>query len=402
MRILIVTQYFYPENFKSNDLAFELQKRNHNVTVLTGIPNYPEGKIYENYGFLKKRKEIINGVKVYRSLIIPRGNASGINLFINYYSFAFFGSIKAFFLGLKNKYDAIIVHEPSPITQFYPALLINKIWRTPIYFWVMDLWPETLSIAGGIHNKLVLKYYNSVVKNFYNNSEKILITSKGFKDSIMKKGNFEDKIIYFPNWAEDIISDGNKEFLIPELPEGFKIMFAGNLGESQDLENILNAFLELKYNKNIKLIILGDGRKASFINEFIKENNLNDIVYILGKYPLNAMASFFDKADAMLVTLKDDPIFNLTVPAKIQAYMSAGKPILAMINGESADIIKEAKCGHVSSSGNYKSLSLNILKMASSSSDELKLMGNNSRAYFENNFRMKESISKLENILINQ
>ena len=160
MRILIVTQYFYPENFKSNDLAFELQKRNHNVTVLTGIPNYPEGKIYENYGFLKKRKEIINGVKVYRSLIIPRGNASGINLFINYYSFAFFGSIKAFFLGLKNKYDAIIVHEPSPITQFYPALLINKIWRTPIYFWVMDLWPETLSIAGGIHNKLVLKYYN--------------------------------------------------------------------------------------------------------------------------------------------------------------------------------------------------------------------------------------------------
>ena len=402
MRILIVTQYFYPENFKSNDLAFELQKRNHNITVLTGIPNYPEGKIYENYGFFKKRKEIINGVKVYRSLIIPRGNASGINLFINYYSFAFFGSIKAFFLGLKNKYDAIIVHEPSPITQFYPALLINKIWRTPIYFWVMDLWPETLSIAGGIHNKLVLKYYNSVVKNFYNNSEKILITSKGFKDSIMKKGNFEDKIIYFPNWAEDIISDGNKEFLIPELPEGFKIMFAGNLGESQDLENILNAFLELKHNKNIKLIILGDGRKASFINEFIKENNLNDIVYILGKYPLNAMASFFDKADAMLVTLKDDPIFNLTVPAKIQAYMSAGKPILAMINGESADIIKEAKCGHVSCSGDYKSLSLNILKMASSSSDELKLMGNNSRAYFENNFRMKESISKLENILINQ
>jgi len=402
MRILIVTQYFYPENFKSNDLAFELQKRNHNVTVLTGLPNYPRGKIYKDYGIFKKRKEIINGVKVYRSLIIPRGNASGVRLFINYYSFAFFASIKAFFLGLNNHYDAVIVHEPSPITQFYPALLIKKIWKTPIYFWVMDLWPETLSVAGGIQNKLVLKYYNSVVTSFYNNSEKILITSRGFKKSILKKGDFEKKIIYFPNWAEDVISEGNKKCLIPELPDGFKIMFAGNLGESQDLENILNTFLELKPYKKIKLILLGDGRKASFINEFINDNNLNDTVFMLGKYPLNAMASFFDKADAMLVTLKDDPIFKLTVPAKVQAYMSAGKPILAMINGESADIIKEANCGHVSSSGDYKSLSLNILKMANSSSDELILMGNNSRVYFENNFRMKESISKLENILLNK
>ena len=266
----------------------------------------------------------------------------------------------------------------------------------------MDLWPETLKVAGGINNKLVLKYYESVVKNFYNNSEKILITSKGFKESIIKKGDFDKKIIYFPNWAEDTVSNGNKDYSIPDLPKGFKIMFAGNLGESQDLKNILNAFLELKSYKKIKLILLGDGRKASFINEFINDNNLNDTVFMLGKYPLNAMASFFDKADAMLVTLKDDPVFNLTVPAKVQAYMSAGKPILAMINGESADIIKEANCGLVSSSGDYKSLSLNILKMANLSSNELILMGNNSRVYFENNFRMKESISRLENILLNK
>ena len=402
MNILIITQYFYPENFKSNDMAFELQKRNHNVTVLTGIPNYPRGKIYKNYGFFKKRKEIINGVKIYRSLIIPRGNGSGVRLFINYYSFAFFASIKSFFLGLRNKYDAIIVHEPSPITQFYPALLINKIWKTPIYFWVMDLWPETLKVAGGINNQFVLKYYKYVVTNFYNNSEKILITSNGFKESIIKKGDFEKKIIYFPNWAEDIISNGNKEYLTPELPKGFKIMFAGNLGESQDLENILNAFLELKSSKKIKLIFVGDGRKASFVHNFIKINNLYDSVFMFGKHPLKAMASFFDKADAMLVSLKDDPIFNLTVPAKIQAYMSAGKPIIGMISGESATVIKEAKCGYVSRSGDYKSLSLNILKMANLSCDELKVMSDNSRFYFENNFRMKESISKLENIILNK
>lgn len=401
MNILIVTQYFYPESFKSNDLAFELQKRNHNVTVLTGLPNYPSGKIYKDYGIFKKRKEIINGVNVYRSLIIPRGNASGFRLFINYYSFAFFASIKAFFLGLSNYYDKIIVHEPSPITQFYPALLIKKIWKIPIYFWVMDLWPETLSVAGGIHNKLVLSYYNSVVTSFYHNSEKILITSRGFKTSILKKGDFEKKITYFPNWAEDVISEGNKKCLIPELPKGFLIMFAGNLGESQDIENILNAFLELKSNKNIKLILVGDGRKVNFIREFIKKNNLHETVFLAGKHPVEKMASFFEKADVMLIALKKDPIFNLTVPAKLQAYMSAGKPILAMIDGECAEIIKEARCGYASNSGDFKSLSLNILKMTNSSNENLKVMSNNSRDYFENNFRMKDSITKLENILKN-
>ena len=399
MRILIVTQYFYPENFKSNDLAFELQKRNHNVSVLTGLPNYPEGKIYKDYGFFKKRKETINGVKVYRSLIVPRGNGSGIRLFINYYSFAFLASFKAFFLGLNNQYDLIIVHEPSPITQFYPALLIKKIWKTPIYFWVMDLWPETLRVAGGIKNKLVLKYYESVVTRFYNNSEKILITSKGFKGSIVSKGNFEEKVIYFPNWAEDVISTGDKRCTIPELPSGFKVMFAGNFGESQDLENILNAFLELRACKNIKLILVGDGRKIGFIRNFIDNKNLSETVFIAGKHPVEKMAGFFQQADAMLIALKKDPVFSLTVPAKLQAYMSAGKPILAMIDGECGKIINEADCGYAAQSGDYKMLSQNMLKMANTSRDGLARMGRNSKVYFENNFSLKESITKLENIL---
>ena len=399
MNILIVTQYFYPENFKSNDLAFELQKRGHDVTVLTGLPNYPEGRIYDNYGVFKKRKEIINNVKVHRSLVIPRGNASGLKLFINYYSFAFFASIKALFLGLMNQYDAVIVHEPSPITQYYPALLINKIWKTPIYFWVMDLWPETLIVAGGIKNSLVLKYYNTVVTSFYNNSEKILITSKGFKKSILKKGDFEKKIIYFPNWAEDVISNGNKKSIIPNLPEGFKIMFAGNLGESQDLESILNAFLDLKSNKSIKLILVGEGRKVDFIRNFIKNNDLNDTVFLVGKHPVEKMASFFDQSDTLLISLKEDPIFSLTVPAKLQAYMSAGKPILSMISGECNAIVEEAQCGYVSNSGDYRALSKNILKMFNLPKEDLILMSHNSRVYFEKNFRMKESIDKLENIL---
>lgn len=399
MNILIITQYFYPENFKSNDLAFELKKKGHDVTVLTGLPNYPEGKIFEGYGVFKNRKQIVNGVKVIRSLLLPRGKGGGIRLFINYYSFAVFASIKAFLMGLNIKFDAIIVHEPSPITQYYPALLMNKIWKTPVYFWVMDLWPESLSIAGGVKNKWILNYYENVIKRFYKNSEKILITSQGFRKSINQKGNFDDKIIYFPNWAEDTISEGNKDFPIPSLPDGFKVMFAGNIGEAQDLDNIVKAALELRDKKDIKFILVGDGRKMPFVKEFIEEHQLQETVFTMGRFPVEAMSSFFDKADVMLVTLKDDPIFNLTVPAKLQAYMSASKPVIAMLNGEGADNVKEADCGFTVSAGDYQSLANTILKASGLSKEVLTQLGENSRRYYEDNFRMSSCISNLENII---
>lgn len=397
MKILIVTQYFYPENFKSNDLAFELHRRGHEVTVLTGIPNYPAGKIFEGYGFFKNRKQKINGVKVIRSLLLPRGNGGGIRLFLNYYSFAFFASLKA--LGLNKNFDSIIVHEPSPITQFYPALLLNRLAKTPVYFWVMDLWPESLEIAGGVKNRFILNYFKNIVIKFYKNSEKILVTSKGFRKSILEKGNFADKIEYFPNWAEDTIADGHTNYEIPQLYEGFKVMFAGNVGEAQDMENILAAAKILKNNRNIKFIIVGDGRKSPFVEEFIRVNALEDNVQCVGRFPVEAMATFFSKADVMLVSLKDDPIFNLTVPAKVQAYMSASKPILAMLNGEGAEIVQEAQCGYAVPAGNAEKLAEAILNFAEISKENLAAMGRNSRNYFDANFRMSACIDNLERIL---
>ncbi|WP_066441124.1 glycosyltransferase family 4 protein [Chryseobacterium sp. CCH4-E10] len=398
MRILIITQYFYPENFKSNDLAFELKKRGHDVTVLTGIPNYPEGKIYEGYGYFKKRMQYINDVKIIRTWLLPRGNGGGLRLFLNYFSWAFFASLKALQLSSK-KYDAIIVHEPSPITQFYPALVIKKIQKTPIYFWVMDLWPESLEIAGGVKNKFILNFFTKMVRNFYKESEKILITSKGFKKSILEKGNFENKIHYFPNWAEDTISSGNKEFTIPKLPEGFRIMFAGNIGEAQDMENIMKAALTLRENKNIKFILLGDGRKMPFVQEFIRENQLEETVYTLGRFPVEAMATFFNAADILLVSLKDDPIFNITVPAKVQAYMSSGKPILAMLNGEGAENIAEAACGFSVPAGNSEELATAIKRISQMKKEDLLILGRNGKQFYELNYKMEHCISNLEKII---
>lgn len=398
MKILIVTQYFYPENFKSNDLAFELKKRGHDVMVLTGIPNYPEGKIYDGYGYFKKRKELINEVRVIRSLLLTRGKGGGVRLFLNYFSWAFFASLKAIKLSSK-KFDAIIVHEPSPITQFYPALVLKKFQKTPIYFWVMDLWPESLEIAGGIKNKFILNLFTRMVRYFYQESEKILITSKGFKKSILEKGNFEHKIQYFPNWAEDTISSGNIGFAIPELPEGFKIMFAGNIGEAQDMESIMETALYLKENREIKFILIGDGRKMKFVKDFVRENNLEQTVYTLGRYPVEAMASFFKAADILLVSLKDDPIFNITVPAKVQAYMSSGKPILAMLNGEGAENIAEADCGFSVPAGNSEKLAATIKKISQMRKEDLATLGNNGKKFYEDNYKMQQCILNLEKII---
>ena len=399
MKILIVTQYYFPESFKSNDLSFELQKRGHEVTVLTGLPNYPEGKMYDGYGVFKNRKQEINGVKVIRSLLLLRGKGGGIRLFLNYFSFAFFASIKAFFLNFGNKYDAVIVHEPSPITQFYPALLLKKLQNAPVYFWVMDLWPESLEIAGGVKNKFILNFFKKMVITFYKNSEKILITSKGFKNSIVEKGDFENKLEYFPNWAEDSISEGDQNFPVPDLPVGFKVMFAGNVGEAQDMESIMNSALALKDHSEIKFIIVGDGRKMPFVQDFIEKNNLQKTVFTVGRFPVEAMASFFAKADVMLVSLKDDKIFNLTVPAKVQAYMSASKPIVAMLNGEGAEIIEEAKCGLSAPAGDSNKLAETILKMASLPKEELLQMGENSRNFFQANYQLSTCIDNLERIL---
>lgn len=399
MKILIVTQYFYPENFKSNDLAFEMQRRGHDVTVLTGLPNYPEGEIFEGYGVFKNRNQLINGVKIIRTLLLPRGKGGGIRLFINYYSFAVFASVKAFFLGMTSRFEAVIVHEPSPITQYYPALLINRLWKTPVYFWVMDLWPESLAIAGSIKSKFVLDFYTSVVQKFYTNAEKILITSKGFRKSINEKGDFDSKIVYFPNWAEDAIAEGATDSPIPPLPDGFKVMFAGNIGEAQDMDSIMQAALELKDNRDIQFILVGDGRKMPFVKEFVEQNGLGATVSIMGRHPVETMSSFFDKADVMLVTLKDDPIFNLTVPAKLQAYMSASKPVVAMLNGEGAGIIREAGAGYAVDAGDYSGLAKAVVDFSKLSREALDEMGKNSRNHFLKHFQLQACITNLEKIL---
>ncbi|MEI6139023.1 MAG: glycosyltransferase family 4 protein [Mariniphaga sp.] len=395
MKILFVTQYFYPEEFRGNDIAFDWSVRGNEVTVITAIPNYPSGKYHKGYGLFTRRKEIVNGVLIIRIPVIPRGKDNSFLLIFNYLSFAILGTIYAIYLSIRKKFDLIFVQQLSPVTMALPGIVVKKIQKIPLYLWVLDLWPESIASASHIRNKYILSFFEKIVKFIYLNSDEILISSTGFETSIRQKINFNQKIIYFPNWAEEIFNDANSSCQIPDLPDGFIIMFAGNIGEAQDFENVMKVSLLLKGNVNIKFVFLGDGRKKRWIDNFCMQYGLQNTVYCLGRYPLAMMPSFFKKADLLLVSLKDEPIFNLTLPAKIQAYMTSAKPIVGMINGEGSDIIKVSQCGLCSNAGDYIGLAENIQKLAMMDDNELRRLGSNGQEFALIHYNKKKLLDQL-------
>lgn len=399
MRILLVTQYFYPEVFKSNDLAFELVKRGHQVDALVGIPNYPEGKYFEGYGIFKKRHEVVNGVNVYRTFQTPRGKG-GWRLPFNYFSFVISGCLRVLFqFAWKKKYDCIIGHEPSPIFQAYPALLLRKLRKTPFYYWIMDLWPDAMKSGGGVKNQKVLDYVDKLVKGIYKRTDRILITSERFRDPIAAKGGLADKIIYFPNWSDDILQMDDS-FEIPDLPDGFKIMIAGNLGKSQNLEAVTEVMLGLKDVPEVKWVFVGGGSRKEWLEAFIKEHGLEDRAVCLGQYPFKAMPAFYKHADAMLVTLRAGfPHLEAVVPARLQSYMSAGRPVLAMIGCGGADIIEESQCGYAVSASDSSALISVIKEKVLTDREGFRKMGENGREYYNKHYRMDKCIDNLEKII---
>lgn len=399
MRILLVTQYFYPEVFKSNDLAFELVKRGHHVDALVGIPNYPDGKYFKGYGVLQKRREVVNGVNVYRVFQTPRGKG-GWRLPINYFTYVIFGCLRVLFqFAWKKKYDCIIGHEPSPIFQAYPALLLRKIRKTPFYYWIMDLWPDAMKSGGGVKNEKVLNYVDGLVKGIYKRTDKILITSKRFREPIAAKGDFADKIIYFPNWSDDI-QEMDDSYEIPRLPEGFKIMIAGNMGKAQDLDSVAQVMLGLKNIPEVKWIFVGGGSRKERMEDFIKNNGLSEQAVCLGQYPFKAMPAFYKQADAMMVTLRGGfKHLEAVVPARLQSYMSAGRPVLAMIGCGGADIIEESQCGYAVGPGEADKMVDLIKEIVLAHREEFEKMGKNGREYYMKKYRLNDCIDNLERII---
>lgn len=397
-RILLVTQYFQPENFKCNDIAFELQRRGHDVTVLTAIPNYPKGRYFDGYGVFKRRTEVVDGVKIIRGFVVPRGKGGKILLSLNYLSYLFSSCLIALYLALRYRYDAVFVHEVSPVTIGVAATLVKRMQRIPMYFWVLDLWPESLTAAIGLRNRYILGFFSKMVQWFYRNSDKILISSKGFASSICEKGDFADKIVYFPNWVDGALTI-KSDVPTPEVPAGFVAMFTGNIGESQDFGTVLDAAERLKSRKDIHFVIVGDGRAKEWLEKQIVERELSQTVHCVGSYPLVAMPATFAKADVLFAALKDEAIFAITVPAKIQAYMSSGKPIVTMINGEAKLLIEEVGCGIAVEAGDGEAFAEAIAKIADMTQAEREKIGENGRSFAARNFDFATQMTLLEEIM---
>lgn len=398
MKILIITQYFHPEGFKSNDIAFELARRGHNVDVLCGIPNYPQGHYCPGYGIFKKRKETINGVRIYRAFQLPRCH-NRIMLMLNYLSYVICACLDILFFFAFRKYDAIIIHEPSPIFQAIPAMLYKWLRGTPIYLWVLDIWPDAMRSGGGIKDGRLIRVVDGIVKWIYRHCDKILISSQRFTESILSKGDFADKIVYFPNWADDLLAD-TAEADIPTLPQGFRIMVAGNLGKSQDLDAVGQAMLQVRDLSEVKWIFVGDGSRKQWLDQFIADNQLQDTAFTLGRFPSTVMASFYRQADAMLVALRSGfPHLGMVVPARLQSYMSAARPVLGMIGPGGADIIREADCGYAVPAGDYETLAEVIRQKVLSDRQTFAQKGANGRRYYEQHYKMEYCIDHLERII---
>ncbi len=393
--ILVVSQYFYPETFRINDMCQEWVKRGYKVTVITGIPNYPMGKTFEGYGLTKKRHEIWNGVEIYRIPLIPRGTSS-IGMMLNYISFMVSGMLAG---KLKNiDADLVFSFEVSPMTQVLTGISFAKKLKVPHYLYVQDLWPENVITVTGISNQAIIKPIDKMVDYIYKNSNEIFATSPSFVDAICNRNVSVDrkKVHYWPQYAEDFYNLLYNR-TVPEIPndDSFKIIFTGNIGTAQGLQ-ILPSAAEMLRNEKVKFIMVGDGRYLDDFVKDVKTRGLEDKFIMIPRQSSERIPELLSVCDVAFLSFQDDPLWTKTIPAKLQSYLACGKPVIAAASGETERIINEAECGMCSKIGDSKQLSIIIKKMMES---DLKTMGYNSRKYFEEHFDKKILMDIMDDFL---
>jgi colanic acid biosynthesis glycosyl transferase WcaI len=400
MKVLIVSQYFYPENFRINDLCKGLIERGHEVTVYTGLPNYPEGQFFKGYNYSGPYKENVEGAKVIRVPLFPRGTKKSLRLALNYFSFFISATLLAPFR-VKGDYDKIFVYGTSPITVLIPALFLKYLKRAPVFIWVVDLWPESLEATGVIKNKGILGLVGFGVKLMYKITDKILLPSKAFVTNVKLLGAKDSQLVYFAQWSESFFSQqADPNFLDSNIPkDGFKVMFAGNIGTSQDFETIMKAAEILKVHADLIFLILGNGLMRDWAESEVKRLGMEKTFIFLGSKSIESMPSYYSKADVMLLSLKNTDLFSITVPAKFQTYLASGKPILASVNGEVSRVVNEYGVGISVPAGEPKLLADAVLKFKNSSKEELILMAENSKRCHAENYERERQIDLLEDLM---
>ena len=400
MRILVVSQYFWPENFRINDLVKEWVQRGHQVTVLTGVPNYPLGSVFADYRLKPSAFAEYEGARVIRVPMLSRGHGV-FRLVLNYLSFVVGASIFGPWYLRGKSVDVIFVFEPSPVTVGLPAILLSNLKKASVVFWVLDLWPETLVAMDEVRSPWILASVGRIVRFIYNRCAFVLGQSRGFVASIAKYCDDKKKIRYFPSWAEDVYVYENVKPApeIPEMTDGFTVMFAGNVGEAQDFPCVLDAVEQLKDNTAIRWVIVGDGRKSEWLKSEVIRRGLMDQVLLPGRFTVERMPSFYAHADVLLVSLKSDPVFSMTIPGKVQSYLLVGKPILGMLDGEGAAVISDASAGLSCDAGDAAGLAQAVLTLAAMTPEHRKQLGLNGQKYAQQEFGRSQLMDRLEALL---
>ena len=400
MRVLIVSQYFFPENFPINHVARILSENKFEVDILTGKPNYPEGEFYEGYKFFGTSNETYNkDINIFRVPIFKRSKKpSKITLTLNYLSFIFFAILLSPKILRKKKYDFVFVCCYSPLIQAIVGLFVSRYKKIPLYIWIQDLWPESISSTGFIKNKLSLMAINIIVSKIYKSSDKVFTQSISMQKHIIENYDVDPKkVLYLPNALDseilDIDYEGDKipDKLVPHINK-FNILFAGNIGKAQSFDTILKTAKYLKNKKNINFIILGTGSDFKKVEKAILANNLNNI-HLIGHISHRFVKNFINHSDALLISLSNSQIFSKTIPSKLQLYLASSKPIIGSLNGEAASIITKSGSGYVSNAEDAEELAKNCEIISNMSKCQLQSMGNNGLNYFNKNFSDKVFIN---------
>ena len=398
MRVLIVSQYFWPEQFRINELVEFLKTKNLEVEILTGLPNYPDGSLFSNYKKDPNKFNSFCGSKIYRLPIILRKDSSKINLFLNYISFILSGIFIAPFILRKKKYDIIFTFATSPITVAIVSIFLAKIKNCKSVLWVLDLWPDILSELKIIKNAYLITLLDDIIKKIYEKTDIILVQSKTFKSIIDKKIN-NNKSIYFPSWPENL--KHNIKIKIKKRVGKINIVFTGNIGEAQNFDNVFKVIKYFRKNEKLNWIIVGSGRKLNIFRRNVTKYKIKNIEFY-GNQPIQNISAFHSIADILLISLKKGKALSATIPGKLQTYLNSNKYILGMIDGEARDLINESKAGKCVKPDDVKGMINLINKILSNKNLILfKRSKINTKLFINKNFNKVNLLKKLINIVEN-
>jgi glycosyltransferase involved in cell wall biosynthesis len=400
MKILVITPHYWPEAFRINDAVAGLIARGHDLDVLTALPNYPQGRFFEGYGLGGPYHQAHERARLNRVPVVTRGNGGRIRLGLNYMSFALAATVRALFMG-RRRWDVVFVMQTSPVTVILPALAVRATRCVPVVAWTQDLWPDSVVAAGFSRSRDSFSIIRAFSGWLYRRCDRILSSSRSFLPRLKTLGVQSERLGYLPQWAEDEYST----VVGPPLGDagswalGFPVMFAGNLGRVQGLETVLAAAELLRNDPEVRWVFLGDGVMREWLMAEAQRKGLGDRVFLLGKKAIGEVPAYFARAGVLLVSLKADETMSLIIPAKVQSYLSAGRPIIGSLDGEGARVIEESGSGWASPAGDAQALAALVMRMKALTPAMRSEMGRLGRAYCEKHFSRKGCLDTLEDAL---